>query len=158
MGQEREEFRIESIPKMRRFSLDAGYLGRRRHIVHGLIEVDVTKVRNFIKEHKSKTGESLSFTAYVILCLSKAIEKHPHMHAYRNWRNQLVIFEDVHINSMVEIERDGKKIPIPHIFKAVNRKSYDDLHNEIRSTKKNPRRTAESNFMEWFLVLPATIP
>jgi pyruvate/2-oxoglutarate dehydrogenase complex dihydrolipoamide acyltransferase (E2) component len=157
MNNDRGKFTIESIPKMRRFSLDAGYLGRRRHIVHGLIEVDVTKVRNFINEHKSKTGETLSFTAFIIFCLSKAIEKNPHMHAYRNWRNQLVIFEDVNINSMVEIDRDGKKIPIPHIFKAVNQKSYDDIHEEIRSTQKNPRQTAESNFMEWFLILPAFI-
>jgi len=155
MKEEHENFRIESIPKMRRFSLDAGHLGRRRHIVHGLIEVDVTEVRNFIKEYKVKSGETLSFTAFVILCLSKAIEKHPQMHAYRNWRNQLVIFEDVNINSMVEIEKEGKKIPIPHIFKAVNRKSYDDLHNEMRSSKKNPGQTTELNFMEWFLVLPA---
>ena len=72
MKSDREEFTIESIPKMRRFSLDAGYLGRRRHIVHGLIEVDVTDVRKFIKEHKLKSGESLSFTAFIIFCLSKA--------------------------------------------------------------------------------------
>ncbi len=157
MTREREEFKIESIPKMRRFALDAGYLGMRRHIVHGLIEVDVTETRNFIKEHKLKTGETLSFTAFIILCLSKAIEKNPHMHAFRNWRNQLVIFEDVNINSMVEIDRNGKKIPIPHIFKAVNQKSYVEIHNEIRSTQKNPRQTTESNFMEWFLVLPAFI-
>jgi len=157
MKDSREEYTIETIPKMRRFALDAGYLGRRRHIVHGLIEVDVTEARKHIKEYETKTGEKLSFTAFVIFCLSKAIEKNPHMHAYRNWRNQLVIFEDVNINSMVEIERDGKKIPIPHIFKAENRKSYVDIHNEIRSTQKNPRQTVESNFMEWFLVLPAFI-
>jgi hypothetical protein len=48
MKDNREEYTIEPIPKMRRFSLDAGYLGRRRHIVHGLIEVDVTEPRNFI--------------------------------------------------------------------------------------------------------------
>lgn len=155
MKSEREEFITESIPKIRRFALDAGYLGRRRHIVHGLIEVDVTEARDYIREHKAKTGETLSFTAFLIHCLSKAIKKNPHMHAYRNWRNQLVIFEDVNVNSMVEIDRDGKKIPIPHIFKAVNQKSYGDIHNEIRSTQKNPRQTVESNFMEWFLFLPA---
>jgi hypothetical protein len=58
---------------------------------------------------------------------------------------------------MVEIERDGRRIPIPHIFKAVNQKSYADLHNEIRSTKKDPSQTVETNFMEWFLVLPAFV-
>lgn len=157
MSRDQEEFRIESIPKMRRFALDAGYLGRRRHIVHGLIEVDVTKARKFIEEHKLKTKETLSFTAFIIFSLAKAIEKHPQMHAYRNWRNQLVIFEDVNINSMVEIDREGKKIPIPHIFTAVNKKSYSDIHNEIRATQKSPRQTTESNFMDWFLILPAFI-
>jgi len=157
MKNKREDFKIEAIPKMRRFSLDAGYLGRRRHIVHGLIEVDVTEPRKFIKDHKLKTGETLSFTAFVILCLSKAIEKNPHMHAYRNWRNQLVMFEDVNINSMVEIESGGKKIPMPYIFKAVNQKDYSDIHQEIRSVKKNPHQTTEAKFMDWFLVLPAFV-
>lgn len=157
MKDDREEYTVEAIPKMRRFSLDAGYLGRRRHIVHGLIEVDVTKAREAIREHRARTGESLSFTAFVILCLGAAVEKHPHLHAYRNWRNQLVIFKDVNINALVEVERDGKRFPIPHTFSAVNRKSYLDIHSEIRSTQKNPRQTVESSFMEWFLYLPAFI-
>jgi pyruvate/2-oxoglutarate dehydrogenase complex dihydrolipoamide acyltransferase (E2) component len=157
MKEDREEYTMEAIPKMRRFALDAGYLGRRRHIVHGLIEVDVTAARKYIKEHKIKTGERLSFTAFIIFCLSRAIEKNPHMQAYRNWRNQLVIFENVNITSMVEIERDEKKIPIPHNIKAVNRKSYIDIHNDIRSTQENPRQTVASNFMGWFLFLPAFI-
>lgn len=155
MPNKKEGYSLEPIPKMRRFALDAGYLGRRRHIVHGLIEVDITETRNFIRAHKEKTGESLSLTAFVVYCLGKAIEKHPKMHAYRNWRNQLVIFDDVNINSMAEIEKDGKKVPIPHIFKAVNQKTYLDIHTEIRSTKKNPEQTTEINFMEWFLILPA---
>jgi hypothetical protein len=56
---------------------------------------------------------------------------------------------------MVEIDLDGRKIPIPHIFKAVNRKSYMDIHDEIRSTKRDPKQTVESKFMDWFLILPA---
>ena len=42
MKDNREDYKTEAIPKMRRFTLDAGYIGRRRHIVHGLIEADVT--------------------------------------------------------------------------------------------------------------------
>jgi len=52
MKSKQETFKIEPIPKMRRFALDAGYLGRRRHIVHGLIEVDVSEARKTIKVHK----------------------------------------------------------------------------------------------------------
>jgi len=157
MNANQEEYRIESIPKMRRFALDAGQLGRKRHIVHGLIEVDITEVRNYIVEHKKRTGERLSFTAYLIHCLSEAIQPNPHLHAYRNWRNQLVIFEDININTMIETDRDGKKIPIPHVFKATNRKSYLDIHKEIRATQKRPRQTLESKFMEGFLFLPGLI-
>ncbi len=142
---------------MRRFAVDAGILGRKRHIVHGLIEVDVTEARNRIKAHKLKTGEQLSFTAFLIHCLSAAIQENPHLHAYRNWRGQLVIFEDININTMIEIEREERKIPIPHVFKATNRKSFLDLHTEIRATQKHPRRTIESKFMERFLILPGFI-
>ncbi len=157
MSSSQEDFRIESIPRMRRFALDAGHLGRKRHIVHGLIEVDITEVRNHIKNYKERTGETLSFTAFLIYCLSEAIQQNPHLHAYRNWRNQLVIFEDININTMVEIDRDGKKIPIPHVFKEVNQKSYRDLHDEMRATQANPRQTIESKFMEGFLFLPGFI-
>lgn len=157
MRDNHENFRTEPIPRMRRFSLDAGYLGRRKHIVHGLIEVDVTDARNLIKDQEAQTGERISFTAFVIYCLSKAIQKNPHLHAYRNWRGQLVIFDTVNINTMVEINRDGKKIPIPHILKAANQKSLAEIHHEIRSTQQNPRQTEESRFMDWFLFLPAFI-
>jgi pyruvate/2-oxoglutarate dehydrogenase complex dihydrolipoamide acyltransferase (E2) component len=157
MKQKREEYTIESIPIMRRFALDAGILARKRHIVHGLIEVDITKARSRIKEYKSKTGETLSFTAFLIFCLSEAIQQNPHLHAYRNWRGQLVIFENININTMIEIDRNGKKIPIPHVFKSTNKKTYLDLHKEIRETQENPKQTIESKFMEGFLFLPGFI-
>ena len=140
---------------MRRFSLDAGYLGRRRHIVHALIEVDVTEARRIIRAHKESTGETVSFTAFIINCLGKAVETNQHMHAYRDWRNRLVIFDDVNIITMIEVEMDGKKVPMPHILRAVNRRMFRDLHDEIRSAQAEPQQTVESRFMRWFLLLPA---
>jgi len=157
MSGNQEKYTIEPIPRMRRFSIDSGYLGRRKHIVHGLIEVDVTDARTLIQSHADQTGIKYSFTAFLIYCLSRAIEKNPHLHAYRNWKGQLVIFEDVNINTMVEIERDGRRIPIPLQFKAANRKSLADIHHEIRAAQTKPRQTRESKFMDWFLYLPAFI-
>jgi pyruvate/2-oxoglutarate dehydrogenase complex dihydrolipoamide acyltransferase (E2) component len=148
-------YSTERIPPMRRFAFDAGYLGRRRHIVHGLIEVDVTDAREFIREYEHKTGEKLSFTAFIICCLSKAIEGHPHVHAYRDWRNRLVIYEDINITAMFEVEFGTKKTPIPHVFRATNRKSFTQIHNELRDVQNKPHASAESKFMRWFLILPA---
>ena len=153
----RKSFEIEPIPAMRRFAFDAGYLGRRRHIVHGLIEVDVTKARNFMKEYESMKGEKLSFTAFIISCLSKAIEEHPHVHAYRDWRNRLIIYKDINITSMFEVEFNGKKTPIPHVFQETNRKDFSQIHEELRAVQKSPHSIDESKFMRWFLYFPAFI-
>lgn len=152
---QKNPYRLEPIPRMRRFSIDAGYMGRRRHIIHGLMEVDVTQARALIRQHKEKTGESLSFTAFIVACLSKAIQSNPHLHAYRDWRNRLVIFEDVNVNVMVEVEMDGRLVPMPRILQSVNRKSLLEIHKEIRHTKGSPQQSAESKFMRWFLYLPA---
>jgi pyruvate/2-oxoglutarate dehydrogenase complex dihydrolipoamide acyltransferase (E2) component len=152
---ERHSYKIEPIPAMRRFAFDAGYLGRRRHIVHGLIEVDVTDAREYIREHERQTGEKLSFTAFIISCLSKAIEEHPHVHAYRDWRNRLIIYRDINITCMFEVEFGGKKIPIPHVFHETNHKNFRQLHEELRAIQNRPHASEESRFMRWFLYLPA---
>jgi hypothetical protein len=70
--------------------VDGGRMGRQKHTVHGLVEFDVTQARQAIRQHKVQTGETLSFTAFVVACLGKAIDMNKHMHAYRNWRNQMV--------------------------------------------------------------------
>jgi pyruvate/2-oxoglutarate dehydrogenase complex dihydrolipoamide acyltransferase (E2) component len=155
MSKKRDAYEVAPFPRMRRFALDAGYLGRRRHIVHGLLELDVTVARQAIREHKARTGESLSFTAFIINCLAQAIDEHKAVHAYRNWRNQLVIFDDVNINTMVEVESGGRRIPIPHIIKAANKRTFRDIHDEIRVTQTSPHSSTESKFMRWFLFLPA---
>lgn len=150
-------YEVRPFPKVRRFALDAGYLGRRRHIVHGLIEVDITKPRNMLRELEEKLGENPSFTAFIVNCIGQAVDSNKHVHAYRNWRNQLVIFHDININVMIEVEMNGRKIPMPHILKAVNRRTYLDIHREIRTTQAEPHQSSGSKYMRLFLLLPAFI-
>jgi pyruvate/2-oxoglutarate dehydrogenase complex dihydrolipoamide acyltransferase (E2) component len=150
-------YRTEKIPKIRRFSVDAGHLARRRHIIHALLEVDVTTARLKIREYQHKQGERLSFTAYLINCLGTAIQSYPHVHAYRDWRNRLVLFDDININTMIETSLEGHQVPMPHIFEAVNQKSLLEIHREIRSASTSPTQTNEARFMNWFLVLPGFI-
>jgi pyruvate/2-oxoglutarate dehydrogenase complex dihydrolipoamide acyltransferase (E2) component len=150
----RSGYTVVPFPKMRRFSLDAGRLGRQKHVVHGLLEMDVTEARQAIREHKARTGESLSFTAFVITCLARAVDMNKEVQAQRNWRNQLIIFDDVDINTMIEVEMDDRKVPMPHIVKAANRKTFWEIHEEIRATQAKPASTTESRFMRSFLLLP----
>ena len=77
-----------------------------------------------------------------------------HMHAYRSWRNRLVIFDEVDVNTLFEVEVAGKKTIRPHILRGVNKKSFRDLHDEIRAFQQEHQGSTESRFIDWFVRLP----
>src|SRR3970040_313656 len=110
-------------------------LASRKHTIYALIEVDVTEPRRMIREYKARTGESLSFTAFVIACLGKVIDQNKRMHAYRDWRNRLIVFDEVDVNTMVEVEAGGRKRVIPHWVRGANVRTFKDIHAEIRATQ-----------------------
>jgi pyruvate/2-oxoglutarate dehydrogenase complex dihydrolipoamide acyltransferase (E2) component len=134
--------------------VDGGRMGRQKHTVHGLLEVDVTLARRALREHRARTGEALSFTAFVLACLGRAIDANRHMHAYRSWRNQLVIFDEVDVNTLVEIEVEGRRIIRPQIIRAVNTKTVRHVHAEIRAFQAASETSEEARFMRWFVLLP----
>jgi pyruvate/2-oxoglutarate dehydrogenase complex dihydrolipoamide acyltransferase (E2) component len=157
MSEDKDACTTLPYPKIRRLMVDGGRLGRQKHTIHGLVEVDVTQPRQIIREHKASTGESLSFTAFIMACLGRAVDMNKHMQAYRSWRDQLVIFEAVDINTMFEVEVDGHKIIRPHIIRAVNKKSFRDIHEEIRAFQIEHEGSREASFIQWFVMLPAFI-
>ena len=141
------------FPMERQVTIQGGRLASRKHTIHALIEVDITKPRSMIREHKVRTGETLSFTAFVIACLGKAIDQNKKMHAYRDWRNRLIVFDEVDVNTMVEAEADGRKRVIPHWVRAANDRTLRDIHDEIRTTQKAPEHTKEYG-VKWLGLLP----
>jgi len=134
--------------------VDGGRMGRQKHTVHGLVEFDVSRARETIRKHKVQTGETLSFSAFVLACLGKAIDMNKHMHAYRSWRNRLIIFDEVDVNTLFEVEIDGKKTIRPHILRGVNKKTFREIHKEIRTFQQEHKSSRESKFIEWFVRLP----
>lgn len=147
-------YHIEPISIARRSAQDSGRLARQAHIVHGLIEVDVTDARQLIREYEETSGKELSFTAFLIFCLGKAIEHNPHLHAYRNWRNQLVIYDEVNVVTMIEIMKDGQYVPMPHLLIGVNKTSLEELSNDIHAAKIQPSIVKGWKFLSWFMRLP----
>lgn len=139
MADDSKGYHVLPFPAARQIVVDAGRLGAKRHLVHGLLEFDVTRSRAFIREHKSKTGETLSFTAFLVGCLAQAIAADPRLQAYRNWRNQLVVFEDVDVVVLIETELD--RVALPHVIRAANRKSVHEINGEIRSIQAEPKRS-----------------
>jgi len=136
---------------------DGGRMGLRKHTVHGLVEFDITQAREAIRRHKAQTGDALSFSAFILACLGQAIDADKQMHAYRSWRNQLILFDDVDVNMLFEVEVAGKKTIRPHILRGVNKKSVGELHREIRTFQNQHESSKESKFIDWFVRLPGFI-
>lgn len=141
-------------PRVRRLMADGGRLGRKRHTVHGLVELDVTQARALLRRRKAETGETLSFAAFFLACVGQAIEQDKQMHAYRGWGNRLVIFDDVDVNVLFEVEVAGEKTIRPHILRSVNRKSARELHEEIRAFQSGHMASQEAQLITWFVRLP----
>lgn len=153
MSMQHEAYQVLPYPNERRVITDGGRIAEHRHTVRGLIEVDVTEPRRRIHEYKTLTGESISFTAFIIACLGKAIDEHKMMHAYRDWRNRLIVFDEVDVNTIVEIEMDGRRVTLPHFVRAANKRTVQDIHNEIRAVQYQPTKTREFGAL-WFARLP----
>ena len=152
-----DHYTLLPFPRTRLLMVDGGRLGVSKHTVHGLTEFDVTAARDAIRQHKVQTGETLSFTAFFLACLGQAIDANRQMHAYRNWRNQLVIFDEVDVNTLFEVDVDGKKTIRPHILRGVNTKTFRDLHQEIRAFQQGHRSSQESKFIDRFVLLPGPV-
>jgi 2-oxoacid dehydrogenases acyltransferase (catalytic domain) len=118
---------IRPFPVRRNLVIDAGYLDSRRHIIHGLLEVDVTRVR-------SRKGE-FSFTAFIVASLARAVAQDPRVQAYRRGR-RLVVFESVDVVTM--IEPSSNAVAIPHILRNAQTRSVHELTQEIRDVQARP--------------------
>jgi pyruvate/2-oxoglutarate dehydrogenase complex dihydrolipoamide acyltransferase (E2) component len=160
MGQGTDRFHTAPFPLMRRIVVDFGRHWRKTSIVYGLVELDITGPREFFRRHKQLTGETLSLTAYVVTALSRAVADNPAVHAYLDWRNRLVVFEDVDVSVMVEAKTATGTFPVLHVIRAADRKTFRQIHDEIRSVQfgcgpAQPR--GQQNFLNWFLRLPQAL-
>lgn len=136
MKKKQDRYSVVPFPKARQPVVDSLQQAKRMSAVHIIAEADVTDARRYLREFRQKTGESLSFTAFLTCCLARAVDKDKSMHAYRT-RNKLVVYDEVDVSVVVEREMDGDKAPIfPHIVKAANTKTMKEIHDEIRTAQR----------------------
>lgn len=150
-------YEVLPFPRERQVIVEGGRIAAARHTVYGLIETDVTEPRRMIHAHQARTGETISFTAFIIACLGKAIDENKRMHAYREWRKRLVVFDEVDVNTVVEIEHEGRKVTLPHLIRAINKRTVQEIHADIRSVQAKPKSSREFRAMWFAWLLPAFV-
>jgi pyruvate/2-oxoglutarate dehydrogenase complex dihydrolipoamide acyltransferase (E2) component len=148
-------YRVEPFTQTQRQQIDWLDLMKRRHMIHALLEVDITGARQSIRAYRAKTGEPLSFTAFVVWCVARAVGADRRMHAYRKGRGELVLFDEVDVTVLVERTVEGTRVPVPHIVRAANKKALPDLHQEIRTAQEEAAPQAVAvRWLPLWLFLP----
>src|SRR6266566_1805670 len=153
MKQHNADYQVVPYPKHRRAEAVLYRSVQHKPMIHGLIEVDVTRARAFLREHQAKTGESLSFTAFLIACLGKAMDEHKAVQAFRKGSKHLILFEEVDVYTLIERDVAGQKQIISHTIRAANRKTFREIHHEIRAAQVEDVAKALERYQA-FLILP----
>jgi pyruvate/2-oxoglutarate dehydrogenase complex dihydrolipoamide acyltransferase (E2) component len=150
------DYKVIPYSKLRRV-LEIMYPSvQRKPMIHGLLEVDVTKAREFLRDHKAKTGESLSFTAFIITCFAHALAENPSLNACRKGSKHLILFDEVDVATPIERDMTGQKQPIIYIIRAANTKTFREIHSEIRAAQVEQAEKAWEGFqgLHWLLFVP----
>jgi hypothetical protein len=69
--------RVVPFSVNRRMAAASAAVCRRRNTVHTIAEVDVMEPRALLCEHRARSGERLSFTAYVVACPARTAAARP---------------------------------------------------------------------------------
>jgi pyruvate/2-oxoglutarate dehydrogenase complex dihydrolipoamide acyltransferase (E2) component len=127
-------FSLVPYPRERDIVVDSGYLAVKRHIIYGLAEVDVTLPCQLLQE--SHGGAPLSFTAFIVASLGRAIMEFPQVQAYRDWRGRLVLFHEVDVATLIEPEPGA--VAFPHVIRNAHLRTVAEISNEIHKVKAAP--------------------
>jgi pyruvate/2-oxoglutarate dehydrogenase complex dihydrolipoamide acyltransferase (E2) component len=157
MKKQHNEDQVVPYPKVRRFLEAAIRSTHHKPMIHGLIEVDVTRARAHLREHQAKTGESLSFTAFLMACLAKAVDENKAVQAFRKGSNHLILFVDVDVLTYIERDVAGQKQIMPYIVRAANRKTFLEIHHEIRAAQVQDLAKVEVGGAKALQSLPALL-
>ena len=112
--------------------------------MYGLVDVDVTRANQLLAGHQPPS----SMTAFVVASVARAAAAHPEVHAYRNWRGQLVTHHYVDVATMVEISTPQGPFAIPHVLRDADIRAVPELTAELRQVKRDPSASFSGRWLE----------
>lgn len=157
-----QRFKEITFPDSRVATIDICELGKHKHHITVLFEVDVTDARLHFKRIKEQGGGSLSFTAWFVKCIGAAVSEYGAAASYLGRHNKILIPENVDISITVEKSINGYRVPLPYVIRNAEKKSVIDIHNEIRAAQNSVVDdgtvvigSGKGNWTKIFYALPA---
>lgn len=128
-------YKIHRFPNSRIASIDVCEIGKQKHHVTGLVEIDVTLSRKKIRAYNKTHSNKISFNAWLINVIGSTIKKYETSASYLIGKNKLIIFDDINVSIVVEKDIKGQKVPIPLIIEKANEASIESITMQITEAK-----------------------
>lgn len=129
---------LRDWPVYRNNVVDFLNYSRKRHHISGMWEVDITHTQQRIQEVQRQARVAISFNAYLIYLLSRAVMEHPEIQAVRvPFRRSIAVFDGVDVGTAVEFRVPGRNsIALPYTVREADRKSLAEICVEMRDASK----------------------
>ena len=129
-----DTFTTLTFPRSRLATLDVGRFGRNRHLMVGLLEVDVTAARQAARGLR-RSGQAVSFTAWMIKAIAQSVACHREVHALAAGRRRVVLFDSVDIALPVERVVEKGRAPLPVVIRDAGARTVFDIHRDIEAAR-----------------------
>jgi pyruvate/2-oxoglutarate dehydrogenase complex dihydrolipoamide acyltransferase (E2) component len=147
-------YRVKPFAGNRQMVAASAAVSKQRDTIHLITEVDITEPRRLIAEHRRRTGERLSLTAYVVTCLARTFDDFPRFNSFRKG-GRLILLDELTISVLFEREIEGKSVPEPVGIRTANRKTYRQINDELRTAQQQPvDRLGAATGTAWIRFIP----
>ena len=107
----------------------------KKHYMKGFFELDVTEARRSIREYRRQHKKHLSFVAFFVHCVTRALSEHKSLNAGL-MKNRIVIFDDIDVSVAVEMDLQGEKVPRLIVIREAQKKNMQQIHDQIETAQK----------------------
>ena len=129
------DHKIKTFPKSRIGTIDVCEIGRKKHHVVAMVEIDVTKSREKLKVYKRNTGR-ISFTAWLIKVISSAINTDNSIAGFRKGKRKIILFNGVNVSFLVEKELADGRVPLPVLIEKANTLDIETITKLLTDSKE----------------------
>ncbi|MBN2157031.1 MAG: 2-oxo acid dehydrogenase subunit E2 [Candidatus Lokiarchaeota archaeon] len=139
-------YSVQKVSSLARLLHEFTRFSKKKNTIWAIAEADITDVLDRLQEHKKKTGESISFTAFLITVFARVVALHKYpMNSIIKKGKEIYTFNDVDFSTNIERTfPDGTKRPISYTIRKANEKTLRQINDELSDAKIAKLKTATS--------------
>lgn len=151
------EFTKGRFPASRNLISDVMWLSKKKSLIHGLCEINITGTRAYLKQYNSGRNPRISLLSYLIFCYANALSKYREFNTLKKGRS-VYTYDDIDVSVIIERELDGNKYPMNYIIRRCDKKTPDEINSELITAKETPLgEVMYDKKIRFFASLPAFI-